>query len=73
MDSLASDCATRVKEFKSKRRQSGVEGGCVAAAPPTSSLVWWYQPWPHYWASLEPLLPGLPEGLSSLWAIVIVF
>ena len=39
MDSLASDCAARVKEFKSMRRQSEVEGGCVAAEPSTSSLV----------------------------------
>ena len=62
MDSLASDCAARGKEFKSTRRQSGVEGGCVAAAAQTSSLVWWYQPWPHYWASLAYYCMGCQKG-----------
>ena len=48
---MASECAARGYGTYSTRQQSGSEGDWVSSTP-TPSLVWWYQPWSHYWASL---------------------
>ena len=62
MDSPTSDCAASGMELKSTQRQSEVDASCVAAVPPTSSLVWWYQPWGNYCTTLDFFCVGCQTG-----------
>ena len=66
-DAMATDCAARGYGIKSTRRQvDAVGGGVGSTTTPTTSLVWWYQPWGlGYWSSITFYCAGCQGGLGS--------